>query len=108
MDPKTLTDEQARKAQDDEIFARARLVNTGFFMQMVLGDYVGAILGLVRDGLDWRLDPLSVCFIYILSNKYLSTFIINSTFLFLVTLVLTRPLTEIDSSWRRQCRFGRV
>ena len=23
-------------------------------------DYVGAILGLVRDGSDWRLDPLMV------------------------------------------------
>ena len=32
----------------------------GFFMQVILGDYVGAILGLVRDGLDWRLDPLAV------------------------------------------------
>ena len=82
MDPKTLTDEQARKAQDDEIFARARLVNAGFFMQMVLGDYVGAILGLVRDGLDWRLDPLSVRFVYTPRiNTYLF-FIINSTCLF--------------------------
>ncbi|KII85619.1 hypothetical protein PLICRDRAFT_56845 [Plicaturopsis crispa FD-325 SS-3] len=45
-------------AQDDEIFHRSRLVNTGFFMQTILGDYVGAILGLVRDGLAWRLRPL--------------------------------------------------
>ena len=60
-----MADEQTRKAQDDEIFARARLVNAGFFMQMVLGDYVGAILGLVRDGLDWRLDPLSVSYSYV-------------------------------------------
>lgn len=29
-------------------------------MQVILGDYVGAILGLVRDGLSWRLDPLGV------------------------------------------------
>lgn len=26
-------------------------------MQITLGDYVAAILGLVRDGISWRLDP---------------------------------------------------
>ncbi|KAF9070659.1 heme peroxidase [Rhodocollybia butyracea] len=46
------------QAQDDEIFHRARLVNCGFFMKVILGDYVGAILGLARDGLSWRLDTL--------------------------------------------------
>ncbi|KAI9456431.1 heme peroxidase, partial [Boletus coccyginus] len=46
-------------AQDDEIFHRARMVNTAFFMQIILADYVGGILGLVRDGLTWRLDPLA-------------------------------------------------
>ena len=51
--------------QDDEIFERTRLVNCGFFMQVILGDYVGAILGLVRDGLDWRLDPLAVSIVFI-------------------------------------------
>ena len=30
-------------------------------------DYVGAILGLVRDGTDWRLDPLMVRLDLILS-----------------------------------------
>ena len=57
--PETL-DDAKRLVQDDEIFARARLVNTAFFMQGILGDYVGAILGLVRDGLSWRLNPLEV------------------------------------------------
>lgn len=47
-------------AQDEEIFQRARLVNTGLFMQVILRDYVGAILGLARDGSSWRLDPLMV------------------------------------------------
>lgn len=51
-------DADKKRAQDDEIFERARLVNTGFFMQVILGDYVGAILGLVRDHNSWRLDPL--------------------------------------------------
>ncbi|KAG2068642.1 heme peroxidase [Suillus decipiens] len=50
--------EAQRAAQCDEIFHRARLVNTAFFMQIILTDYVGGILGLVRDGLTWRLNPL--------------------------------------------------
>ncbi|KAF9219282.1 heme peroxidase [Gyrodon lividus] len=52
-------EKMARLTQDDEIFHRARLVNTVFFMQIILGDYVGGILGLVRDGLTWRLNPLT-------------------------------------------------
>lgn len=59
-DPATLA-EKERVAQDDELFARARLVNTAYFCQVIFGDYVGAILGLTRDGLSWRLDPLAVC-----------------------------------------------
>ncbi|KAF9809341.1 hypothetical protein IEO21_07443 [Rhodonia placenta] len=50
---------QERAAQDEELFQRARLVNSALFMQVILGDYVGAILGLTRDGLAWRLDPLA-------------------------------------------------
>jgi linoleate 10R-lipoxygenase len=53
-------DPQARDTQDEEIFQRARLVNTGYFVQVILRDYVGAILGLARDGSPWRLDPLMV------------------------------------------------
>jgi hypothetical protein len=30
-------DEAAKLAQDDEIFNRARLVNCGYFMQIILG-----------------------------------------------------------------------
>ncbi|KAH6904307.1 heme peroxidase [Coprinopsis sp. MPI-PUGE-AT-0042] len=44
-----------RQAQDLEIFNRARLVNCAL---TVTSDYVGAILGLVRDRSDWRLDPM--------------------------------------------------
>ncbi|KAJ7182581.1 heme peroxidase [Mycena crocata] len=55
----TFSSDAQKLAQDDEIFNRARLVNCGYFMQIILGDYVGAILGLVRDGYSWRLDPLS-------------------------------------------------
>lgn len=46
--------------QDDELFNRARLVNCGWFTNVILGDYVGAILGLTRDGSPWRLNPLEV------------------------------------------------
>jgi linoleate 10R-lipoxygenase len=54
------TEETACLIQDDELFHRARLINCGFFMQIILQDYIGAILGLVRDGVDWRLNPLQV------------------------------------------------
>jgi linoleate 10R-lipoxygenase len=61
-----MTDTEKRLAQDDEIFNRARLVNCGLFVQIILGDYVGAILGLARDGLTWRLNPMEVSDPYIL------------------------------------------
>ncbi|KAF4584995.1 hypothetical protein EYR40_001821 [Pleurotus pulmonarius] len=51
-------DKGKRRQQDDELFHRARLVNCGYFMQIILGDYVGSILGLARDGHSWRLNPL--------------------------------------------------
>ena len=55
-----LADSAAQTAQDDEIFHRARLVNTACFVQVILRDYVGVILGMVRDGSTWRLNPLEV------------------------------------------------
>ncbi|KAF9787785.1 heme peroxidase [Thelephora terrestris] len=56
--PLPIADPTAKTAQDDEIFNRARLVNTAFFMQVIVRDYIGVILGLVRDGSTWRLNPL--------------------------------------------------
>lgn len=64
MDPPPSNEDHCRKAQDEEIFQRARLVNTAYFMQIILRDYVGAILRLARDGSSWRLDPLAVSWIY--------------------------------------------
>jgi linoleate 10R-lipoxygenase len=58
-------EENRRIAQDDEIFNRAKLVNCGFFIQIVLGDYVGGILGFSRDGNPWRLNLVEV------SNRHL-------------------------------------
>ncbi|EJU01026.1 linoleate diol synthase [Dacryopinax primogenitus] len=49
-------DEVAKRAQDDEIFERTRLVNCGFFARVVLYDYVGGILGMTRDGSSFRLN----------------------------------------------------
>ncbi|KLO17167.1 heme peroxidase [Schizopora paradoxa] len=57
-DPSEL-DESKRKAQDDELYNRSRTINCGYFAQVVLGDYVGGILGLSRDGLPWRINPLA-------------------------------------------------
>ncbi|KAG9033594.1 hypothetical protein FS837_002420 [Tulasnella sp. UAMH 9824] len=45
--------------QDDEIFGTARLINCGWFMSTIFGDYLASILGLVREGNSWSLDPLS-------------------------------------------------
>lgn len=53
------TDEAKRQKQDDEIFGTARLVNCGWFMSSIFGDYLASILGLVREGNSWSLDPLS-------------------------------------------------
>jgi len=55
-DPDTLSEDQ-RKNQDHVIFNTARLVNVGFFVSIVLGDYLASILGIVREGSDWSLDP---------------------------------------------------
>ncbi|KAF8512919.1 linoleate diol synthase [Gautieria morchelliformis] len=60
VDPETLKGsdkEAARLAQDDEIFNTTRLVNCMWFAQIVFSDYFAAILGLVRDGSSWNLNP---------------------------------------------------
>lgn len=59
-DPPPSGDPAALMNQDDDIFNRARLVNCGHFMNIIISDYIGAILGLTKDGSDWALDPLSV------------------------------------------------
>ena len=43
--------------QDEEIFQTARLINAGWFASIVFSDYFSAILGLVRQGSEWSLDP---------------------------------------------------
>ncbi|KAG5723411.1 Psi-producing oxygenase C [Termitomyces sp. T112] len=43
--------------QEEELFQTARLVNCGWFGSIVFSDYFSCILGLVRDGNSWSLDP---------------------------------------------------
>ncbi|KAF8585671.1 heme peroxidase [Ramaria rubella] len=49
---------EQRRNQDDEIFNRARLINCGAFMQVIMRDYVGAILRMIPDLTPWHLRPL--------------------------------------------------
>lgn len=56
VDPSTLSEEDARK-QDEELFQTARLVNCGWFGSVVFSDYFSCILGLVREGSNWSLNP---------------------------------------------------
>lgn len=43
--------------QDEEIFQIARLCNCAWFAAVVFSDYFSAILGLVRQGSSWSLEP---------------------------------------------------
>jgi cytochrome P450 len=43
--------------QDEEIFQTARLCNCAWFAAVVFSDYFSAILGLVRKGSSWSLEP---------------------------------------------------
>jgi cytochrome P450 len=49
--------EHQKAAQDEEIFQVARLVNCGWFGSVVFSDYFSCILGLVRQGNSWVLNP---------------------------------------------------
>ncbi|TFK39791.1 linoleate diol synthase [Crucibulum laeve] len=61
-DPATLAgDDPVSKgkliAQEEELFQTARLVNCGWFGSVVFSDYFSSILGLVRQGSNWSLNP---------------------------------------------------
>lgn len=53
------SDPAKKASQEDELFNTARAVNCGWFMNTIFGDYLASILGLVREGNSWSLDPLS-------------------------------------------------
>ncbi|KAH9926861.1 heme peroxidase [Fomitopsis serialis] len=43
--------------QEEDLFQTARLINCGWFATVVFSDYFCSILGLVRDGSSWSLNP---------------------------------------------------
>ncbi|KAJ3491856.1 hypothetical protein NLI96_g423 [Meripilus lineatus] len=43
--------------QEEDIFQTARLINSGWFASIVFSDYLSAILGMVRQGSNWSLNP---------------------------------------------------
>jgi len=47
-------------SQDEEIFQTARLINCTWFANIVFSDYFSCILGLVRQGNTWSLNPFGV------------------------------------------------
>lgn len=61
MDPDDKTwltkNEKERDDQETDIFETARLINCAWFASAVFADYVAAILGLVRQGSSWSLNP---------------------------------------------------
>ncbi|KDQ18824.1 hypothetical protein BOTBODRAFT_28325 [Botryobasidium botryosum FD-172 SS1] len=52
------TDQAALEKQENQIFQTARLINCGFYVSVVLGDYLSNILGLVRDGSNFGLENI--------------------------------------------------
>lgn len=46
--------------QDEEIFQTARLINCSWFGSAIFSDYFSSILGLVRQGSTWSLNPFGV------------------------------------------------
>ncbi|KAI0695351.1 heme peroxidase [Cerioporus squamosus] len=62
VDPDSIAaDDPSRTAkileQEKDIFETARLINCAWFGSAVFADYVAAILGLVRQGSSWSLNP---------------------------------------------------
>jgi hypothetical protein len=58
QDPATLpAGGQLFLAQEEEIFQLARLCNSAWFASVVFSDYFSCILGLVRQGSSWSLNP---------------------------------------------------
>ncbi|KAJ6559652.1 heme peroxidase [Mycena capillaripes] len=52
-DPPPVEDAEKRDAQDEQIFQTARLINCAHFVNIVITDYVGGIMGCTRSGGGW-------------------------------------------------------
>jgi hypothetical protein len=64
-----MNDHRAKKIADQEdIFLTARLINCAWFGSAIFADYFSSILGLVRQGSTWSLNPFGVrgpsCYYY--------------------------------------------
>ncbi|KAI0704264.1 heme peroxidase [Cytidiella melzeri] len=62
VDPSSLSSTDPKRsatllAQEEELFQTARLINCAWFGSCVFSDYFSAILGLVRQGSTWSLNP---------------------------------------------------
>ena len=62
VNPNTISKEDPKRnqkllKQEEEIFQTARLINCAWFAGVVFSDYFSAILGFVRKGLTWSLNP---------------------------------------------------
>ncbi|KAG5636744.1 hypothetical protein H0H81_007002 [Sphagnurus paluster] len=53
------TDPAQRALQDEQIFQTARLVNGGYFMSAIMGDYVAGFLG-SSEGCNWNMNAFDV------------------------------------------------
>src|SRR5271155_4071100 len=49
--------EKALSKYDNDLFQTGRLINCGFYVNVILKDYVRTILSLNRTGTLWDLDP---------------------------------------------------
>lgn len=57
-DPNTLSQSSSEfSTQEEDLFQTARLINCAWFASAVFSDYFSAILGLVREGNSWSLNP---------------------------------------------------
>lgn len=56
-----LSDEDARKKVDEDLFQTARLITCGLYVNIILHDYVRTILNLQTVDTPWTLDPRSDC-----------------------------------------------
>ncbi|GAA5948461.1 hypothetical protein JCM3765_004890, partial [Sporobolomyces pararoseus] len=48
---------EAKKRQDEDLFQTARLVNCGWFLQVIFGDYIRVILNVNQTSSTWALIP---------------------------------------------------
>lgn len=58
--PKDGASKEQWEKYDNDLFQTARLINCGFYVNVILKDYVRTILSLNRTSSTWDLDPRAV------------------------------------------------